>query len=106
MYNTKDEPGRPIAVSTRCCPMFMESALAPTSDDKEHFALRRKEPAMLLISDIDSKDEPVLFRAQGNALARGSVDVPDRRHPVDSTVTATAAKQTVENNASLISELD
>ncbi len=60
---------------------------------------------MLLISDIDSSDELVLFTAQGNALARRSVDVSCRRHPVKSRVKATAARQKVENTASLIMQL-
>ena len=93
-------------MSTRCCPPSVESASATISDDKEHLTLRKVEPAMLLSSDIDSKDELVLFSAQGNALARRSVDVSDRRHPVESTITATAAKQKVENKASLIPGLD
>ncbi len=60
---------------------------------------------MLLISDIDSRDELVLFTGQGSALARRSVDGCERRHPVKSRTKATAAIQKVENTASLITQL-
>ena len=102
IYTTKDEPGRPIAESTRCCALSVVSA---ASADQEHFTLCMVDAAMLLMSDIDSKDGLVLFTAQGNALAMGSGDFSGRLHPVKSRVRASTAKQKVKTKVSLIPQL-
>ena len=90
----------------RCCALSEVGAPAAEIADKEQLILRRLKCAMLLISDIDSRDELVLFMAQGNALARRSVDGCGRRHPVKSRSKATAAMQKVENTASLMTQLE
>ena len=82
--------------------------LATASADRGHRNFCKVEATKLPISDRDSRDVLVLFKAHGNAGApvRSCAEVSGRLHPNESRANATAAMHKPDSSASLIVRTD